>query len=77
MAQEPTEDQIMFATRAWMIAMRRLWVRRHGTARGDCPVKPLDDYSPEDRRVMSLAIKAALIAGDPNNVEAAIKRLEA
>lgn len=76
MAEEPSTDQVLFATRAWHQAMRRLWVRRYGTSRGECPVRPFDEYGPEDRAIMERAIKAALTAAQPENVRDAIKRLE-
>lgn len=63
--REVTSDELLYATRAWLVTMRRLWVRRYGSGRGECPVRPLEEYSPADQAVMMSATKAALLAGDP------------
>ncbi|AMB48317.1 hypothetical protein Y590_25450 (plasmid) [Methylobacterium sp. AMS5] len=59
-----------------MLTLRRLWMRRYGSERGECPVRPLEEYSPDDQAIMMRAIKAALIAADPENVAKTIERIE-
>jgi hypothetical protein len=62
------------AAQSWLAEWRRAWVRLHPNK--ECPVLGWDAYSPAEQGLMIRAVKAAIIAADPENVAAVIARRE-
>lgn len=54
--------QVEIAARAWVIAMRKLWMKRHGLS--GCPIRAWEDYTTEDQQVMLTAARVALAAAE-------------
>jgi hypothetical protein len=69
-----TVDQILCASRAWLNAARRGWIRRHPGE--ECTLPTWEDLRPIDRVDLMTTIQAALIAAEPANVKRSMERLD-
>ncbi|SER27362.1 hypothetical protein SAMN05216548_11456 [Faunimonas pinastri] len=61
-----SDDQALVATKTFLVAMRREWVRRNPGC--ECPVKPLDEYSLADRQSLISSVKAAVRSTSEENM---------
>ena len=69
-----TPDQVLYASRAWLHAVRRAWIKRH--AGEECWLPVWEALSAADRIDLMAAIQVALIAAEPANVKRAMERVE-
>lgn len=63
----PDQEAIAIATKAFADSMRRQWIIL-GLS-GECPIKPLSEYSIQHRQALVNSIAAAVSAAKPENIQ--------
>jgi hypothetical protein len=67
-----SQDQVLCASRAWLDAVRRDWVRRRPNDL--CWIPAWENLTPADRITVMTTIRAALVASEPASVQRALDR---
>lgn len=60
-------DAVVIATKAFLASMRRQFLKKHPGK--ECPVLLLEEYTVADQLRLATAIKAAIVATQPENIE--------